>query len=281
MTRKAKTNITATLTLLVVSVLFCQTADAQLQVEIKGTVYDRSEVNELEGVSVMSSSGTWATSDSVGHYRIWLMPGDSIYFSYQGKKSPKFAVKKIENPLRYDISLDVEIKNLTQIYVSPNSYHLDSLENRKEYEDIFNYEKPGVLEGMKSRGRGFGFGLDMDQIFADPHLHKSRESVQRYFEEDERQRYIDHRFSRILVRKLTGLTAPALDTFMHEYRPSYEFCKSFVTDWEFDQYIQDMGKSFAEAWKQEQERKKGMTQFAISDSAVTVPDSLDAPPGQR
>lgn len=232
----------------------CSCQGAIAQTEIKGTVYDRSLINEIQGVSVMSSSGAGAITDSLGRYHIMLPSNDSIYFSYLGKRTQKFPVKNIDNPLEYNISLDAVVTvTLAPILVAPNSYHLDSLENRKENERIFDYGGAGTLNNMKSssgRKMGLGLGFDMDAMF-DAKVGHSRESVQRYFIEDERQAYVDHRFTKAIVKKLTGLQPPALDTFMKEYRPSYEFTQSCTTDIELYQYIQEWGKSFLEDWTEE------------------------------
>jgi hypothetical protein len=54
--------------------------------------------------------------------------------------------------------------------------------------------------------------------------------------EQERDKFIDHRFSKQLVRRLTNLTDEKLDSFMVLYRPSYQF--TLVTsDYEFQSYI--------------------------------------------
>ena len=38
-------------------------------------------------------------------------------------------------------------------------------------------------------------------------------------EEQERQKYIDYRFNKSLVKRITGLEPPLLDSFMVRYRP--------------------------------------------------------------
>jgi hypothetical protein len=221
------------------------------QIEIRGTVYDQSMVGELQGVSVISTSGTGTVSDSLGHYSIILSPKDSLYFSYLGRRTQKVPVGDIPSTLHYDVGLDVEIETLPPVLVAPNGYRLDSLENREEFKQIFDYEGKGALDHMKTgSGRGMGVGLNLD-FFSGAAVNKSRLSTQRYFEEDERQRYVDHRFSKNIVRKITGLQPPALDAFMHDYRPRYDFTKSCTTDFEFYQYILDASKSFAEVWKEE------------------------------
>jgi hypothetical protein len=246
-------NLPKLLTNMILIALALSNGAAVAQIEVKGIVFDRSLFNEMPGVNVMSTSGAGTVTDSLGHYKIILAASDSIYFSYLNKKTKKMPVKDIANPYEYDISLDVVATvTLAPILVVPNSYHLDSLENRRENEKIFDYESGSPLGNMKTgSGRRFGMGFNLDDIFSNAKLNKSRLSVQRWFEEDERQNYVDHRFNKAIVKKLTGLQSPALDKFMHEYRPSYALTQSCATDVELYQYIQDWAKSFSEEWKQE------------------------------
>ena len=54
--------------------------------------------------------------------------------------------------------------------------------------------------------------------------------------EEEKDKFVDHRFSKALVRRLTQLNSSALDSFMLLYRPSYMFTL-LSTDYEFQQFI--------------------------------------------
>jgi hypothetical protein len=61
--------------------------------------------------------------------------------------------------------------------------------------------------------------------------------------QQERDKFIDHRFNKALVRRLTSLSEPELDSFMFIYRPSYTFTQS-AGDYEFHKYIKDSGERF-------------------------------------
>jgi hypothetical protein len=69
-------------------------------------------------------------------------------------------------------------------------------------------------------------------------------------EREERDKYIDHRFNKALVKRITNLTSPMLDSFMVEYRPTYETLQSFETDYEYYKYIKDFYQVFMYEWKQ-------------------------------
>src|ERR1700694_546617 len=75
------------------------------QVQIKGTVYDRTQRFGMRGVSVMGTSGAGTVTDSVGHYSIRLPSADSIYFSYLGRSTAKFPVRDLSPEQPFDMSL--------------------------------------------------------------------------------------------------------------------------------------------------------------------------------
>src|SRR6185437_14467607 len=98
-------------------VVICRQASAQ--VEIKGTVYDQSQLFALPGVSVLSSSGAGTSTDTAGRYRIVLRPNDSIYFSYLGRHTAPIPVKRIARGYPLDMSLAVRVDSLPLVVVRP------------------------------------------------------------------------------------------------------------------------------------------------------------------
>lgn len=220
---------------------------AVAQVLIQGTVYDRTQRNQLAGVSVMGTSGVGTATDSFGHYSVRLPFSDSIYFSYLGKPTVKFAVKDIGYTWEFDMSLQVKTNMLPTVIVRPKNYQLDSIENRQEYAKVFNFHKGdplGVNVGPN------GAGMDPNSIIEMFAFKKNRRMLQfqHRLEEQEQDKYIDHRFTKNIVRKLTGLQPPAIDTFMRIYRPSYAFAV-VRNDLELYQYIWEVGKYFTTIWK--------------------------------
>jgi hypothetical protein len=215
------------------------------QVEVRGTVYDQSQLFAMPGVSVMSTSGQGTTTDSVGRYRLKLPLGDSIFFSYLGRRTAKFPVKRIARDYPLDMSLAVRVDSLPLVVVRPKPYRYDSAENRDEYRKVFEYQPDYVVGGANG---GVGFNLDM--LF---NAKKNRQtlSLQRRLLEEEQDKYVDYRFNKNLVKRLTGLQRPAIDTFMRLYRPSYQYIKNCENEYEFYKYIKDCSIYFLAMWKQE------------------------------
>ena len=107
----------------------------------------------------------------------------------------------------------------------PRNYRLDSIQNRQDYAKAFNFQKPGIGSSL-NMAPGGGVGLDIDEfirMFQFQRNKRMRAFQDRLLQEEE-DKYIDHRFNRALVIKLTQLRGPQLDNFMKIYRPVARLC---------------------------------------------------------
>ncbi len=206
----------------------------------------------LDGVSVISTSGKGTATDSSGSYVIVVTLKDSIYFSYLGRATAKFPVKDMNYFSGFDISLHVDPIELKEVRVLPRNYRDDSIQNRKDYEKIFNYHKPGVKLTDGTAGLGMGAGVDLNsliEMFNRNKIHRTQ-AFQRRLVDEEHDKYVDHRFNPSIVLKITHLKGDELDSFMLKYRPSYDFCKR-ATDYDLFDYIK---LAFSEYQKDRRER---------------------------
>ena len=210
-------------------------ASSQLY-KIRGTVYDSSRNFPMEAVSVLTTSGRGTITNSDGHYEIEVIEKDSIWFSYLNKPTMKFPVLKIINPFEFDISLQVSVPVLKEVKVRPRNYKLDSIQNRIDYAKIFNYQKPKLKAVTPQYGGAAGFDLDEIINMFRFRRNKSMVSFQKRLFQEEQEKFIDHRFTKALVRRLTMLDGKELDSFMLLYRPSYAFTK-LANDYDYQSYI--------------------------------------------
>ena len=206
------------------------------QYKIRGTVYDSTLSYPIEAVSVLSSSGHFAVTNKNGLYEIDVQEKDSIWFSYLNKATQKFPVLKIQNPLAFDISIQINIPVMKEVKIFPKDYKRDSLQNRLDYAKVFNYQKPRLKTMTPQMGVGAGFDLDEIINMFRFKRNKSIAAFQRRLLLDERDKFVDHRFSKALVRRLTQLDGAALDSFMLVFRPSYAFTQ-LTNDYDFQLYI--------------------------------------------
>lgn len=218
--------------------LFTSTA-VRAQFIVSGSVLDKGKINLVSNVKVISTGGMFDMTDSMGRYSIPVKPGDSLYFVYNNKPTQKFAVNKIANPVQFDVSLHVFVESkysvLKEVIVYSKTYRQDSLENRQTYADVFEYKKPGLSTSITPGG---GVGADVNELINIFRFKRNKrlKAFQNRLEDQEREKYVNYRFNKLLVSRITGLKSPAVDSFIVWYRPSYEFTAA-SDEITFNQYI--------------------------------------------
>lgn len=219
---------------LILLILSAGTASAQYLV--RGTVYDSSHRYRIEAVTVTSTGGKMAMTDSLGRYQIVVGERDSIWFSYLGKPTPKYPVLKMPDVNQFDIALRLRSDIMQEVIVRNRSYRQDSIQNRKDYAKVFDFHRP-TIGSMTSIG-AIGAGIDLDELIRVFQFkkNKSMEKFRERLEEQERQKFVDHRFNKALVKRLTNLDGANLDTFMLRYRPTYTFTL-MASEYDFQLYI--------------------------------------------
>ncbi len=200
---------------------------------------DNSKINFVEAVGVMSTGGKIAVTDSLGKYSIQTTIDDSLYFIYNNKPTQKFAVNKIPNTAEFNISIHIAVKSryslLKEVVVYSKNYKQDSAENRENYGEIFSYKKQGIQTSISPGG---GVGLDANELINAFRFKRNKrlKAFQQRLEADEKEKYVNYRFNKTFVRRITQLQGPALDSFLMWYRPTYEFAAT-SSEIEFNQYI--------------------------------------------
>ncbi len=209
------------------------------QFTVSGTVFDISGINYVENVRVVATNGMFSVTDSMGRYHVLVSDKDSLTFYYLDKPTQKFAVQTIQDPRRFDISLRMPIKGkysvLKEVTVFSRSYREDSIENRQSYADIFNFQKPTLSSSMSPDGVA---GADLNELINIFRFKRNKrlKAFQQRLELEEQEKYVNYRFSKLFVKRVTGLQSPLLDTFLVWYRPDYEFTRQ-ADELVFNQYI--------------------------------------------
>ncbi len=158
----------------------------------------------LDAVTVQTSSGSHSISDSTGKYSITVNKKDSIWFSYLNKQTMKYSVDTIAHPQSFDVALYVDVRWLPEVKVATKNYKLDSLQNRQNRQAL---------------------------------------AFQQRLIQQEHDKYIDHRYTKYLIKKLTHLDGKLLENFMNYYRPSYDEVL-LMNDLELGYYIEQCYKNY-------------------------------------
>jgi len=216
------------------------------QYKVKGTVYDSSRIYPIEAVTVLSTSGKGTATDSLGRYQLEVSEKDSIWFSFLGKPTHKYAILKIPDITRFDIAMRLKMDVMQEVKIRSRVYKEDSIQNRKDYAKAFNFRRPN-FESMTSVN-ATGAGIDLQELIRlfQFRKNKSMEKFRERLLEQEREKFIDHRFNKGLVRRLTGLDSAELDQFMIRYRPSFEFTIN-TSEYDFQFYIKKAGEESKKA----------------------------------
>jgi hypothetical protein len=216
------------------------TGSAAAQLTVSGTVYDSSKIIPVKNVFVKSTGGNLTITDSTGHYNINVTEKDSLTFTYLNKPTARFAVKQIDNPGSFDISLHIRLtekfRTLKEVRVFSKNYRQDSIANREEYAKIFNYHRPGIKTSTSEYSGSSGLDLDEFINIFRFKRNKRLKNMQNRLLEQEQESYINFRFNRPLVKRMTHLDGTSLDIFMVRYRPDFEFTQNSSTV-NFYQYI--------------------------------------------
>lgn len=221
--------------------LFCL-QHLQAQVKVSGMVADGDNRSGLPGVTIINKSTRSGTiTNESGRFSIDAMPGDSLEFSMLSYYGKSLAVPTTS--MFINVYLNRRIFGLQEVNVRAKDYRQDSMSIRNEYGKYFNYHKPGAIDILKT--------LPSNPITALTYLVPSKARKRKeHFKEQlvywEQEKFIDYRYNPELVERMTKLNGNDLDTFMHRYRPGYQFIMD-ASEYDLLLYI----KQSYEQYKQE------------------------------
>lgn len=218
-------------------------------IKLRGTVYDYFTKKPLDAVTVQTTAGSNTTTDSAGKFTIPVTKKDSVWFSFLSKNTVKYPVDTIVDLSNFEIALYVDAVWLPAVKVRNSNYKFDSLQNRIEYSKVFNFRKPGLKLTSSSPSSyvpgSVTAGIDLDELINFFRFRRNREmlNMQQRLIQQEQDKYVNHRYSKYLVQKLTSLSGAALDSFILLSRPSYELLQA-MNDLELGYYIQQFYKLY-------------------------------------
>jgi len=216
------------------------TVKAQLQT-IRGVVYDISGRRPIESVMVYSKF-SMSQTDSLGRYLINVRAKDSLTFSLFGKKTKQFGIDEIEDMNHFNVMIHVTGMDLPEVTVRNSYYRLDSIQNRMDYAKFFNYSPPGLKLSNQQNSFGNGgltIGFDINEIINIFRFKRNRnlQFLQNRLLYQEQEKYINYRFTKHFVQKLTKLDGARLEVFMEYCKPAYPTL-ALLNDLELGYFIQ-------------------------------------------
>ena len=206
-------------------ICFCIHLSAQTTT-VSGVVYDISGRHPIESVMVHTPTNK-AVTDSLGRYIITVRAKDSIWFSLFGKNTQKYPIDTVSDPHNFNIMIHVTGFELPEVKVRNSYYKMDSIQNRNDYAKYFNYQPPGLKLSNNQQlfgPAGLTVGFDLDEIINMFRFHRNKtmQILQNRLVSQEHEKYVNNRFTKRFVQKLTHLEGDSLLKFMEYAKPSYE-----------------------------------------------------------
>jgi hypothetical protein len=138
--------------------------------------------------------------------------------------------------------------DLPEVRVRNSNYRFDSIQNRNDYAKFFNYQAPGIKLSNNQQlfgPAGMTIGFDLNELVNMFRFHRNRnlQFLQNRLLAQEQEKYVNSRFTKRFVQKLTRLEGDALIKFMNYSRPTYEML-GLLNELELGVYIQKRFAAF-------------------------------------
>ena len=179
-------------------------------------------------------------SDIGGNFRIAAEQGDTVLFTSAGYKADTVIVSAYMLAEPFDIYMEPHVVTLAAVHVgSLSNYQMDSLERWKDYDWLAPKSKIKLTD-KERHGDGVGISFS-PQFKTDEDRQKAR--LKKRLDQEEEEFFIDFRFSKEYVTRLTHFKGDTLQLFMKQYRPSYDFCRD-ASSQDMLLYVNDNMKKF-------------------------------------
>lgn len=195
------------------------------QTFLTGKVRKKESAEILISVSIQNhTQRKYDLSDEGGNYRIPARGGDLLIFSSVGYLADTLVVTPAMLAGDCPILLETRVVELPSFQVgSLSNYQSDSIARREEYKWI--YDHGGKTDLVQKERKQDGVGVNLNLFRSGSKEDKDWEKLKRRLIKEEEQHYIDYRYSREYVSRLTHLSGDALQKFMEQYRPSYDYAR--------------------------------------------------------
>lgn len=229
--------------LLLLSLLILTKVNAQKNKPLIGYLRDSITHAPVVLASISNNnSGQIVMTGNTGRFKLNVKPNDIISFAAVGYHFDtvqltrnfleKDSIDLFVSPLSHDLG------NVTVTAKGMSAYQMDSMERRNDLlHDMVSYKKPTFA--LANSGAGLGISIDRFSKHE-----KSKRRALDFFDRNEKEAYINYRYSQQLVAESTGFKDDTLRQFMQQSRPSYEWLRSNPSDEDIRYYINEQLKQF-------------------------------------
>lgn len=240
--------------LIVCSILSASVVQAQY---LGGVVRDRETGQPVRAASVTVGNLRTAT-DAAGRFGLAGYTGFpvTISVSHVGYEPASLTLYTVPDSL-LSISLQSKTIGLEEVRILGRRNSVkDSLWMRQEYADQFNFKPVKPWEALTLAPVGIAINLNV--LFASfSREQKQAKILKAALIRDEREDYVDRRYTKALIQAQTDISDAELDVFHWFFRPTYEQLLGF-SDYDLLLYIRDKYKDFSTRREAYPERVPGL-----------------------
>lgn len=235
-------------TLLLLTTFVLISVQGSAQQFLTGKIYRKDTREVLISVSIENrTQHRHDISDESGSFRIQAGAGDLLIFSSVGYKPDTVVVSPSMLEASYNIYMEAKATTLQAVRVGAlSNYQIDSIERREQYAWIYDH---GEQEKFAKERKGDGVGISLNIFRNASHADKDRELLKKRLLKEEENYYVDYRYPREYVARLTHLQGDSLQQFMEHFRPTYDFARK-AANVDILIFINDSYKKFMKGEKQ-------------------------------
>jgi hypothetical protein len=213
---------------------------------ISGTVIDKTTRQPVSGALVSIGNSKTFTNTS-GRFEIANTAlNDSLKIVHFAYKTYTAVISKMVVTLHVELEPTVISLNTVTVH-SDRNFKKDSIENRITYAKQFNYKGPTVMDvftGNPNKQPGELISINPLLLIAVLTKKSTPEyKFNRILIRNEQADYIERKFNRGVVSRITHLKGDTLSEFLIRYRPTYQFAKK-ATDYDMEIYIKESYERF-------------------------------------
>ncbi len=230
----------------VIILLFSLRAYSQ---KISGIVVDKTTHQPIAG-ALLSFDNITVRAGGLGRFEMTVPHlNDSLRVSAFAYKTTIVFIAPANTTLV--IELEPKVTHLDVVTIHGNrDFKQDSLANRAAFAKQFNYKAPTLKDAFSDHpDKEPGELISINPLLLIAALTKKNSPEYKFRQQligDEHEQYVDEKFNRGNVSRITGLKGDTLSTFMVQYRPGYQFTLK-ATDYEMEVYIKNCYKKFEQA----------------------------------
>ena len=210
------------------AILFLLPFTVQAQIMLQGHVTDSVTTSPINPVSIENMrTHQGCLSGEQGSFQLEARLGDYIVFTHVGYQRKIYVVKMGDDFQHLLIRMNRKATLLKPLTVKsgPTEYQKDSANRAEIYKDVFDYEQQkSVMTPVTSIYQKFS------------KKYKNIRKFQEQIVDNEKQKFIDTRYTPELVTQLTQLKDDACATFMHQYPMDYDYAR-VASDLEIKMWI--------------------------------------------